>query len=228
LARFDYLLKWYGFKNFFYERIIDNCNKNLKKKKKKNSLFFKKRIGYNKFRFKLFLPINWNFLLLKKKSSPHFMYLYSPNFFFFLPLPFKFLMFDYNRFLNVLSFSFFFKNNFFSIFFRKIKLLFFGFTLFFFKKLKFKGKGYYVYKNNRNTIAFQFGYSHIKRLFFYFSYVKFLSKTSILIFGFNSNNVDLLANCISKVRPVGIFTGRGMRFVKQIVYRKTGKLSSYR
>ena len=34
-----------------------------------------------------------------------------------------------------------------------------------FKKLKFKGKGYYIYRNARNTIAPQFGYAH--RLYIY-------------------------------------------------------------
>ena len=29
-------------------------------------------------------------------------------------------------------------------------------------------------------------------------------------------------------RPVNIFTGRGVRFAIQIIYKKTGKVSSYR
>jgi ribosomal protein L6P/L9E len=100
--------------------------------------------------------------------------------------------------------------------------------LIFFKKIKFKGKGYYIYKNKRNTVALQFGYSHIKRLFFFFISLKFLSKTSILFFGLNQNSVFLASKKLFSVRPLNIFTGKGMRFTRQIVYRKTGKVSSYR
>lgn len=102
------------------------------------------------------------------------------------------------------------------------------FTKLFFKKLKFKGKGYYIYKTRRNTIAFQFGYSHIRRLFFFYNYVKFLSKTSILMFGLNPNNLSRAGTSFRNIRPINIFTGKGVRFNKQILYRKTGKVSSYR
>jgi len=30
------------------------------------------------------------------------------------------------------------------------------------------------------------------------------------------------------MRPINIFTGRGVRFAKQIIYKKAGKVSSYR
>jgi ribosomal protein L6P/L9E len=106
--------------------------------------------------------------------------------------------------------------------------LFYTFTKLFFKKIKFKGKGYYIYKNFRNTIALQFGYSHIKRLYFYFTFVKFLSKTSIILFGLNLKDISLLSKKLYSVRPINIFTGKGMRFTRQIIYRKTGKISSYR
>jgi hypothetical protein len=50
-------------------------------------------------------------------------------------------------------------------------------------KLKFKGKGYYIYKNYRNTITPQFGYSHRLYLYAFFLHVKFLSKTTLIVFG---------------------------------------------
>tara|TARA_B100000795_G_scaffold73607_1_gene52083 strand:- start:7717 stop:7854 length:138 start_codon:yes stop_codon:yes gene_type:complete len=42
--------------------------------------------------------------------------------------------------------------------------------------------------------------------------------------------VDLLlvGGQIKALRPINIFTGRGVRFNKQIIYKKTGKVSSYR
>nr|AEV66653.1 rpl6_ii [Oxytricha trifallax] len=54
--------------------------------------------------------------------------------------------------------------------------MFYAFSKIFFKKLKFRGKGYYVYKNKRNTVALQFGYSHIKRLFFFIILLNFYLK----------------------------------------------------
>ena len=80
----------------------------------------------------------------------------------------------------------------------------------------------------RNTIALQFGYSHIIRLYAFFIYVKFLTKTSIIMFGINYRNLLTNSHSLFKFKPINIFTGRGLRFTRQIVYRKTGKVSSYR
>lgn len=137
-------------------------------------------------------------------------------------------MFSFDNFSKIFIFNFFYINNFYKIFWNIFKLVFFSFTRIFFRKLKFKGKGYYIYKNLRNTIALRFGYSHIKRLYFFFSYVKFLSKTSVFIFGINKFTIIRLSNELKKVRPINIFTGKGIRFTRQIIYRKTGKVSSYR
>jgi ribosomal protein L6P/L9E len=97
-----------------------------------------------------------------------------------------------------------------------------------FLKIKFKGKGYYIYKNKRNTITPQFNYAHRLYLYSYFISVKFLSKTSILLFGFLKSDIMGVAFNLKKMRSISIFTGRGVRFSRQIVYKKTGKVSSYR
>lgn len=74
----------------------------------------------------------------------------------------------------------------------------------------------------------QFGYSHIKRLFFFYTYVKFLSKTSIIMFGIGHTKTIKAAVVLSKVRPINIFTSKGVRFTRQVIYKKQGKISSYR
>lgn len=106
--------------------------------------------------------------------------------------------------------------------------LLFLFSSFFFHKIKFKGKGYYIYKNFRNTIAPQFGYYHKIYIYSFFNKVKFLSKTKILLFGLVKTDVLTTAFELKAKRPMNIFTGRGVRFARQIVYKKTGKVSSYR
>jgi large subunit ribosomal protein L6 len=109
-----------------------------------------------------------------------------------------------------------------------LNTLFASFYKPFFKKIKFKGKGYYIYKNKRNTITPQFGYSHRLYLYSYFSSVKFLSKTSIFIFGLLKNDVLQIAQSVKSMRPINIFTGRGVRFSREVIYKKVGKVSSYR
>jgi hypothetical protein len=177
----------------------------------------------------IYVPVIWNFSIFKiKKKNFFFFYFYSINYFFFLPLNLFFLSFKFTKISSVISIFYFYRPIFFYTFFSYFKKFFYSFSKLFFKKLKFKGKGYYIYKNKRNTIAFQFGYSHIKRLFFFYNFVKFLSKTSILVFGLNPWKISQTSLFIKKTRPINIFTGKGVRFNRQIVYRKTGKISSYR
>lgn len=154
--------------------------------------------------------------------------MFNDYLFFNIPIKLNYCFFFFNKFLNLISLKFFYNNNYFFLFFNKIKFFFYSFNLFFFKKIKFRGKGYYIYKNKRNTIALQFGYSHIKRLYFFFVNVKFLSKTSIILFGINYKNIFLTSKKLFLIKPLNIFTGKGMRFTRQIVYKKTGKISSYR
>ena len=97
-----------------------------------------------------------------------------------------------------------------------------------FTKIRFKGKGYYIYKNRRNTIAPQFGYAHRVYIYAPAVSVQFLSKTKILIFGFSRRDIFKASYSIQAARPINVFTGRGVRFARQVIYKKTGKVSSYR
>jgi ribosomal protein L6P/L9E len=130
--------------------------------------------------------------------------------------------------VGAIGLEFFYRNKFHGLFYTFFKRVFFQFTQIFFKKIKFKGKGYYSYKNYRNSFAMQFGYSHIVRRYFYFINAKFLAKTSIFLFGVNQLNIFKAAYLFFFVKPLNIFTSRGIRFTRQIVYKKVGKISSYR
>ena len=55
-----------------------------------------------------------------------------------------------------------------------------------------------------------------------------LSKTKILLFGLVKQDILCAAYALKQKRSINIFTGRGVRFAKQIIYKKTGKVSSYR
>ena len=130
--------------------------------------------------------------------------------------------------LNLIGFFFNHPNRYIFFFLKNIN--FFSQLLYLplFLKLKFRGKGYYIYKNSRNTVAPQFGYAHRIYVYSFFSSVKFLTKTKILIFGLIKFDVLAISSEIKSKRVINIYTGRGVRFSKQKIYSKTGKVSSYR
>ena len=111
---------------------------------------------------------------------------------------------------------------------RRFSVLISRFSTPYFIKLKFRGKGYYLYKNFRNVITPQFGYSHRRYFYSYLVSTIFLSKTKILVLGLSTSQVTLFSHLLKTIRPANIFTGRGMRFAKQVVYKKVGKVSTYR
>jgi ribosomal protein L6P/L9E len=223
-------MKWYGFLKTSKNSLIYKKKKNYKYHFKQSALFVNKKINLNYTNLILHFPSDWNFLILSQSS--HFdlnhLYLYNSFYFFKLPLFTPFMLLKYDSQTNSLVFKFLLKNSFFGIFWNLFKKIFFSFTKVFFRKLKFKGKGYYIYKNFRNTIAMQLGYSHLTYLYAFFVSVKFLTKTSILMFGLNNKDIWRVSKMLHQVKSINIFTGKGIRFSRQIVYRKTGKVSSYR
>lgn len=223
-------MKWYGSYNYSKTSSIINKKKNNKLKSLKYNFLSNKKINLNFYKLNFYIPSNWDFLLIKKHINKNilYFYLYSEEYFFILPIIKNFLVFRYDFQINSLIFQFFFKNNFYSLFWNLFKIVFYSFSKIFFKKLKFKGKGYYIYKNNRNTIALQFGYSHLLYLYSFFITVKFLTKTTILMFGVNNIDLTYNSNYLYRIKKINIFTGKGIRFSRQIVYKKTGKVSSYR
>ena len=103
-------------------------------------------------------------------------------------------------------------------------------TLFggFFKKINFKGKGYYMFKNKRNMLTFRFGKYHRTYLLVMRAKLKFITKRRLFFRSRSQLNLANTGNALKTVRPINVFTGRGIRFKRQILYRKLGKESSYR
>jgi len=225
-----FILKWYGSRNKIKYNFQKNSKIYFKNKIKNNSLIINKNFNQKFITINLFIPFNWNFIIIQKNFLPNYIYFYIYNltYFFILPIVKTSLFLKYDYQTNNLNFKFLFNNNFYSLFIKFFKIIFYSFSKLFFTKIKFKGKGYYIYKNLRNTIALQFGYSHLYYIYSFFITVKFLSKTSILIFGINFNDLNLISYKLYNIKPINIFTGKGIRFSRQIIYRKTGKISSYR
>ena len=205
---------WYG--SFNYKNSVYNYNLNNKFSNKKKTINF-------------LLPNDWHILIVSNKySNLHQIFLYSKNYYLktiiFEKKPL--IYYDFNTkqfFISVCTL-----NNYAHLYLKIIKNFYLNLVKPTFIKLKFKGKGYYIYKNYRNTITPQFGYSHRLYLYSFYTNVKFLNKTTLVCFGLNLNNIKLVSNTLYNWRPVNIFTGRGVRFSKQLIYKKSGKVSSYR
>jgi len=104
----------------------------------------------------------------------------------------------------------------------------FAFQHYFFKKIKFKGKGFRLkIKKQRKICKFLFGHSHI--MLFYFKNVK-IQKCSKYKFNLKSVNKTVIRKTtlsIVNVKSNNVYTNRGIREGRQIVIRRKGKKGSY-
>jgi len=173
----------------------------------------------------------WDYsLVVPQNSNAKFkvLYFYTASYFFNIVLPVNFLNLKYDKGSRIFFLTVRLSSNFFKPYLNLIRLLFHVFYKPLFVKLKFKGKGYYIFKNQRNTITPQFGFSHRIYVYSYSAVVNFLTKTKVFLFGLSKQDLLTSAYSIKAMRPINIFTGRGVRFSKQLIYKKTGKVSSYR
>jgi hypothetical protein len=223
---------WYG------KNQVTNF-KNIYKQKSYRYNLFTKTLAFNILKNKslsytsifLYIPFGWNLILLKSKITGFdnkLLYLFSPIYFFKIAILSSNLRWFYDTQTSTLLITNSYTPNFYKLYFKQILSVFFSFCKLFFLKLKFKGKGYYIYKNSRNTITPQFGHSHRIYIYSYFLSVKFLTKTAVFLFGSSKKDILTISHSIKNAKFINIFTGRGVRFARQIVYKKTGKVSSYR
>ena len=228
---------WYGKKNLKLLNKLNKKNylKRLNFKMRSLNISLIRRIGYEGYQTCIHIPGNWNFLVfqsfnkfLNLNNPLYYFYVYSEFYFFYIIVVKQFLNIWIDNFSSNVFFFFRFKNSFYNLYWITFLNLFYSFSFFFFRKLKIRGKGYYIYKNLRNTVTFKFGYAHRIYVYSYFVKVKFLTKTMVFLFGINKNDIFLISQKIRELRPHNLFTGKGVRFTKQIIYKKIGKVSSYR
>ena len=181
---------------------------------KKNFISYRKRSGplprvhLHPIKYVFFFPSNWNLYMVNRCGNHTVFYLASAvyKFNFFLN-PSSYSLTNFSRGLVELTFTRF--NCYLFVFLSNVRQLMLLLSVPFFKKLKFRGKGYYIYKNRRNTITPQFGYAHRIYVYSYFNIVRFLSKIKVFIFGLLKADVILASSEIRSKRPINIFTGRG-------------------
>lgn len=202
----------------------------LNKSYKRVSFYYTRKRKLTKLKTLYYIPTYWNKTLLKPLNNSNYFLLYLSSDLYF----FKFIINRNNLELkvdlnsNVLSTRAYFEPFFKSFFIKNLEKTFRSFSYWFYTKLKIKGKGYYVYKNYRNTLTHQLGHSHRRYIYSYFVFMKFLSKTTIYLAGLSKSDILTIGRLLRSSKYMNIFTGRGVRFIKQVVYKKTGKVSTYR
>ena len=167
-------------------------------------------------------------MLLIRTNLSNKIYVYSTTYHINTTLPSSFTNYHYDSNTRTVSFNNLAENNYKNLYINKLNQLLSLSNNPCFIKIKFKGKGYYIYKNKRSTITPQFGFAHRHYIYASYVFVKFRSKTSIVLYGTSKTDLIKIGLEIKRLRPINIFTGRGVRFNKQVIYKKTGKVSSYR
>lgn len=222
---------WYGPKLHlaFSKNLRRSQNRRLRLSKQRFiPSFFTRPLGWRNLCFHV--PTSWECTILKACSTaPHrLVILTTPTYYFKFPLFSRMMRLRYDKGANVITGRMQTSPSLLRVFLIHLSHLFSSFLKPFLIKLKFKGKGYYVFKSTRSTVTPQFGFAH-RRYFYTTSFrIRFLSKTKIVFFGFSKTDVLKVAYKFQTYKPINVFTGRGVRFAKQIIYRKTGKVSLYR
>lgn len=198
---------------------------------RRRALFVPLNTSYPAEKFSIHIPSYWRMFVLSSKTlqtSNKLIYLSSSVYFFKIPYVTSFMRFDYDVYTSSISITLQSKRRYVYLYLKNLQKLIYMFSQVQFVRMKFRGKGYYIYKTLRNTVAPNFGYAHRVYVYAYFVSLKFLSKTSIILFGLLKTDLFKVGQAFKLTRPMNIFTGRGVRFARQLVYRKTGKVSSYR
>jgi len=96
-------------------------------------------------------------------------------------------------------------------------------NFYFVKKIVFFGKGFKIKKLKNETIRLFFNKSHINFIKWNNMLVKKLKKTKILICSSNFKYIDSSARTVVNCRKLNIFTKKGLRLSRQLIYKKVGK-----
>jgi len=210
-------------------RSLSSANNALAKLAKRDLILKQSKKRSSNTICSLFVPQSFEITCVScGNSKKSYLFLYNDVIKLNIPLPASYLSIAFERASGSLLFKSYLSNAYHKQYIKQLSLLLTAFHSVFFKKLKFKGKGYYIYKNKRNTVAPQFGYSHRVYIYSWFTNIKFLGKTSLVIFGLTAADIRIPSRFIKNFRPINVFTGRGVRFSREVIYSKPGKVSSYR
>ena len=95
-------------------------------------------------------------------------------------------------------------------------------------KIRFKGKGYRLFSLRRNSVIFNFGYSHLLLKYFFNTQLIVQPKLYVIVLGLNFFVQRQVAFEFFYVRYINIFNLRGMRLIGERYRKKAGEISQYR
>lgn len=99
---------------------------------------------------------------------------------------------------------------------------------YFFNKIKFKGKGFRIkFFKKIKLIKFYFGRSHKTFMLLNKIKRKRINKYKFLLIGLNKKNVINNSINITNIKPINIYTLRGLRSSSQIIFKRKGKKGTY-
>jgi hypothetical protein len=88
-------------------------------------------------------------------------------------------------------------------------------------KIKFTGKGYKIKKNSKNSLVLLFNRSHTTTIWWKNIFLKKLKKYKMYI-KYTKMNTKIIET-ITNIRPINIFTKKGLRKSRQVLLKKKGK-----
>ena len=186
-------------------------------------------MNLKKYNYSINIPISFNIIIIENKINKNNLKIILYNNFYsitFTALKKKIIV-DLESYCIKLNprFSNFKENN---LSFKNVNRFFKLFEFYFFIKIKFKGKGFKIrYNKKLKLIKFYFGRSHmtfykIKKL-----KLKKITKYKFLLKSKDWNNLKRHAKNITRIKPVNVYTLRGIRVSRQFISKRKGKKSSY-
>lgn len=170
-----------------------------------------------------FIPYNINYILLENKNKNNkFIYLYNNDYYFCINIANEIFINNDTNTVQLSNITFNNKNKLFN---NEINKFLFSWDNLFFNKIKFTGKGF-KFKKKINNLFLYFNRAH--KCFFIGNnlILKRLSKNKIILLKNNYNHLINDSILIRNIRANNIFTKRGLRFSRQIIYKKKGKTAA--
>ena len=173
------------------------------------------------------LPPNINVTMLEKKTSTT-LYIYNKTCFYKISTSEGTQQIFLDKETNTISFLTFKKNPYTKLYTNLLHNFLFSLNYYFFTKIKFTGKGYRMaFRRKKKIIHFYFGHSHNTIILFRTVLLKKPHKYKFLIFTNSKKKIALLNKMILNIKPINIFTKRGLRNSRQIIFKRTGKKAGY-
>lgn len=177
--------------------------------------------------YNLYIPISFNIIVMESKKNKNDLtiILYNSTHTINILGDKKKTKIDLESYSIKIKFNFNYDNNYnVKLFNNFIKT----FENYFFLKIKFKGKGFKIKFNKKlKLIKFYFGKSHIT--FFKLKKIKLkkITKYKFMLKNLNFSKLKKKASEMTYIKPVNVYTLRGIRLSRQFISKRKGKKSSY-